>query len=88
MVRRLLWLTVGAGAGAWLVLKVQRAASHLTPSGLGNDAQRYVRHLGADVRAAAREAQRTKREVETALRAAPRGNELARPIEATSTHSA
>jgi hypothetical protein len=90
MVRRLLWLTLGASAGAWAVMRIQRAAAHLTPSGLTTDVQRYARHLGSDVRAAAKEAQRTKREVEAGLRPAQRAAEMGRatpprPIEARST---
>ena len=72
MFRRGFWLLVGAATGAWMVLKVQRAAVRLTPSGAAAQARRHVRHLTADVSAALAEGRRAKRATEAELRAAPR----------------
>ncbi len=68
MVRRTFWMVVGAVLGAWMVVKVQRAASHLTPSGALAAAQRRARHLGHDVTAALADGRRTKRATEAGLR--------------------
>jgi len=72
MVRRGFWLVVGAATGVWMVLKVQRAAARLTPSGAAEEARRHVRHLRSDLAAALAEGRRTKRSVEAELRQAPR----------------
>ena len=72
MFRRGFWLAVGAATGVWMVLKVQRAAARLTPSGAAEQARRHVRHLRADVGAALAEGRRAKRDTEAELRQAPR----------------
>lgn len=68
MVRRTFWMLVGAGLGAWMVVKVQRAAARLTPSGALTAASRHVRHLRNDVAAALDEGRRAKRATEQELR--------------------
>ncbi len=68
MVRRTFWLLVGAGMGAWMVVKVQRAASRLTPAGAVEAVQRQVRHLRSDVGAALVEGRRAKQATEQELR--------------------
>jgi hypothetical protein len=68
MVRRTFWMLVGVGLGAWMVLRVQRAASRLTPNGALEVAQRHIRHLRNDVTAALDEGRRAKRATEQDLR--------------------
>ena len=68
MIRRSFWMVVGAGIGVWLVLKVQAAASKLTPSGALDEARRRVRHVGNDLSAALAEGKRAKRATEAELR--------------------
>jgi len=68
--RRGFWLVVGAGLGAWAVLKVQRATARVSPSGLADGAARRVRHLGNDLTAAVAEGRRAKRLTEAQLRQA------------------
>lgn len=68
MVRRGFWLAVGAGIGVWMVLKVQEAASRLTPSGAVGAVQRAARHLGNDLGAALAEGRRAKQATEADLR--------------------
>ena len=72
MIRRGFWLTVGVVTGVWMVLKVQRAAARLTPSGALDEARRQARHLGNDLAAALAEGRRAKRITEAELRQAPR----------------
>lgn len=72
MVRRTFWMLVGAVLGVWMVTKVQRAASRLTPSGAVEAAGRHVRHLRNDVSAALAEGCRAKRATEAELRQAAR----------------
>jgi len=72
MVRRTFWMLVGAGLGAWMVVKVQQAASRLTPAGAAESARRHVRHLRNDVTAALEEGRRAKRDTEQDLRQAAR----------------
>ena len=72
MVRRGFWLAMGAATGVWMVLKAQRAADRLTPSGAVDEARRHVRHLRADVAAAVAEGRRAKRATEAELRQLPR----------------
>jgi hypothetical protein len=67
MLRRVFWIAVGAFAA----VRLQRAASRVTPTGIVDQAARYFRHLVADVRAALGEGGRTRREVEVALRHQP-----------------
>ena len=68
MVRRTFWLLVGAGIGAWMVLKAQEVASRLTPKGAAEAARRHVRHLTNDLGAAVAEGRRAKRATEQDLR--------------------
>ncbi len=68
MVRRTFWMLVGAGLGAWMVLKVQQAASRLTPAGAAGTLRRQVRHLGNDLSAAVAEGRRAKQATEHELR--------------------
>ncbi|MEO5678777.1 MAG: hypothetical protein ABIS47_03825 [Acidimicrobiales bacterium] len=70
MLRRTLWLAVGAGLGAWMVLKVQRAAAQLTPSGAAAEVGRRLRHLRLDLAAALAEGRRAKLVTEAELRQA------------------
>lgn len=72
MVRRTFWMLVGVALGAWMVLKVQEAASRLTPSGAVEAAQRQVRHLRNDLSAALAEGRRAKQATEAELRQAAR----------------
>jgi hypothetical protein len=65
-------MVVGAGLGAWMVVKVQRAASRLTPAGAIEVASRHVRHLRSDVAAALDDGRRAKRATEQELRQAAR----------------
>lgn len=88
MLRRTAWLLLGAAAGAWAVLRVQRAAARLTPSGAAGDLRRWVRHLHSDVAAALEEGARTQRRVEAGIRAEHHvvgRSPVARPIDATAT---
>ena len=72
MVRRTFWLLVGAGIGAWMVIRVQQAVARLTPRGAADAARRSARHLRNDVAAALDEGRRTKRATEQELRQAAR----------------
>jgi len=72
MLRRGFWMAVGAATGVWMVLRVQRAASRLTPSGAAEEARRHVRHLRTDLAAALAEGRRAKQATEAELRQAPR----------------
>jgi hypothetical protein len=65
-------MLVGAGLGAWMVVKVQRAVARLTPAGAVAAAGRHVRHLRSDVSAALDEGRRAKRATEQELRQAAR----------------
>lgn len=66
--RRTFWLLVGAGLGAWMVLKVQEAASRLTPSGAAEALRSHARHLRLDLAASLAEGRRVKRATELDLR--------------------
>ena len=72
MVRRTFWMLVGAGIGAWMVVRVQQAVARLTPSGAVEAARRHARHLRNDLAAALDEGRRTKRATEQELRQAAR----------------
>jgi len=85
-------MSMGAAVGVWAVARIQRAASHMTPTGMANDAQRFLSRLETDVRAAVREGARTKREVEADLRPSEQARRGARspatrPIEAQATEA-
>jgi hypothetical protein len=68
VLRRTFWLLVGAGIGAWMVVRAQQAAARLTPAGAVEAAQRQIRHLRNDVAAALAEGRRAKRATEQELR--------------------
>ena len=72
MLRRGFWMAAGAVTGIWMVLKVQRAAARLTPSGAAQQARSHARHLRNDVAAALAEGRRAKRATESELRQASR----------------
>lgn len=61
-------MLVGAGMGAWLLLKAQRAAASVTPMGAAEMLERRLRHLGNDLAVALAEGRRTKQETEWELR--------------------
>ena len=72
MVRRTFWMLVGAGIGAWMVVRAQQAVARLTPSGAAEAARRSARHLRNDLAAALDEGRRAKRATEQDLRQAAR----------------
>ncbi|MFF7636967.1 DUF6167 family protein [Kitasatospora sp. NPDC008050] len=46
MVRRIFWMTVGAGAAVWAMNKANEATRRLTPDSLSGAAARGALHLG------------------------------------------
>lgn len=68
MFRRVVWMSMGAAAGVWAVLRMQRAASRLTPSSAADEVWRQVRHLSDDIVAAVAAGRVVKRSTEADLR--------------------
>ena len=73
MVKRMVWLTVGAGFGFgvsfWVMRAARRTLARYTPERVSADVAGAVRGLGADLRAAVAEGRQAMREREAALRA-------------------
>ena len=59
MIKRLVWLTLGAVAGAYTVLRAQRSlrrrADRLRPESMADDLATAIRHLRMDLRKAVEE---------------------------------
>ena len=73
MIRRLFWLSVGAGLGfgssLWLQRRLREAVARYAPERLSADVTASVKGLGADVRLAVANGREAMRERETELRA-------------------
>ncbi|MFE0461074.1 DUF6167 family protein [Kitasatospora sp. NPDC058965] len=69
MVRRIFWMTVGAGAAVWAMNKANEATRRLTPDSLSGTAARGALQLGDAARRFARDVQAGMAEREEQLRA-------------------
>ena len=72
MLRRLLWLLIGAGFGFgasfWLMRFVRETAARYTPERVSADLADAIKGLGTDLRAAVAEGREAMREREAELR--------------------
>jgi hypothetical protein len=73
MLRRLFWLTVGAGFGFgasfWVTRRVRERIARYTPQRMSSDMAQAVRGFSGDVRAAVSEGREAMRAREVELRA-------------------
>ncbi|WP_327065704.1 DUF6167 family protein [Kitasatospora sp. NBC_01302] len=69
MVRRIFWMTVGAGAAVWAMNKANEATRRLTPDSLSGAAARSALHLGDTAKRFALEVRAGMAEREEQLRA-------------------
>lgn len=73
MVRRLLWLAIGAGFGFgvsfWLMRFVRQTIERYSPERVSDDLAAAIRGFGQDLRAAVAEGREAMREREAELRA-------------------
>ncbi|TQF02095.1 hypothetical protein E6W39_07110 [Kitasatospora acidiphila] len=69
MVRRIFWMTVGAGAAVWAMNKANEAAHRLTPDSLSGTAARGALQLGDAARRFAQDVRAGMAEREDQLRA-------------------
>ncbi|MFE9425384.1 DUF6167 family protein [Kitasatospora sp. NPDC006697] len=69
MVRRIFWMTVGAGAAVWAMNKANEASRRLTPDSLSGTAARGALRLGDAARQFAKDVQAGMAEREEQLRA-------------------
>ncbi|GAA1238481.1 hypothetical protein GCM10009665_30860 [Kitasatospora nipponensis] len=69
MVRRIFWMTVGAGAAVWAMNKANEATRRLTPDSLSGTAARGALHLGDAAKRFAQDVRTGMAEREEQLRA-------------------
>ena len=73
MIRRLFWLSVGAGLGfgssLWLQRRLREAVARYAPERVSADVTASIKGFGADVRLAVANGREAMRERETELRA-------------------